>query len=69
MIGYCIPCAKKVGAQPVIGAFATTGTCAICTLPTMVLNENNYDTGRHRLNGAALKAKLQRGRATERSGS
>lgn len=69
MIGYCIPCAKTVGVQPALGMadHAVAGVCAICIKSANVLTETFYGEGRHRLNGAALEAKLKRGRALERT--
>lgn len=62
-MNYCIPCAQNLQVQvpPLSVGSATAGTCAICRANTTVLHEVLYGHNKHRLNPAALRAKMQRG--------
>lgn len=67
MIGYCRACAQALHVTLNQGDTdkGAPGTCAICTEVDTVYTEVHFGPGRHLLNGAALDAKLRRGKRIE----
>ncbi len=70
MTGYCEPCATviHVRVQPCHKGKGSDGRCLICGEPdSSVYGIAAFDHGRHRLQPAALAAKLKRGTALPRT--